>query len=56
MKGVQWLKKTSSEISALYLPGVSNQEILQGALSICHLHKCPLMISEKDLYDCLTDR
>jgi hypothetical protein len=56
MAGLKWLKKTPQTCSpsALCLPGTSHPEILQAAFSICHLHESLLIISEKDLYDCLT--
>ena len=56
MLGLKWLKKTPlfPHLSAICLPGVGDEEVLQGATSICSQHRCMLLISEKDLYDHLT--
>lgn len=56
MAGLQWLRKASlrSRLSAICLPGVGNEEVIQMAATICHLHQCLLIVSAKDLYDYLT--
>jgi hypothetical protein len=56
MLGLRWLKKTAVEphLSAICLPGVGDEEIIQGATSVCLQRQCMLILSEKDLYDYLT--
>lgn len=56
MLGLRWLKKTPlhPHLSAICLPGVGDEEIIRGAASMCHLHQCMLIVSERDLYDYLT--
>lgn len=56
MIGLRWLKKAPlhPHLSAICLPGVGDKEIIQATTSICHLHQCMLIVSEKDLYDYLT--
>lgn len=56
MIGLRWLKKAPlhPHLSAICLPGVGDQELLQASTSICQLHRCMLIVSEKDLYDYLT--
>ncbi len=56
MTGLKWLKKTPlhSELLAICLPGVGDEEIIQATTAICHLHECLLIVSQKDLYDYLT--
>ena len=54
MTGLKWIKKTSPEISAICLPGASDPEILHATLAVCNKLQCPLLMSEKDLYDYLT--
>ncbi len=56
MLGFRWLKKTPIQphLSAICLPGVGDEELIQGATSVCLKHQCSLIISEKDLYDYLT--
>lgn len=56
MLGLKWLKTNSLQprLSAICLPGVGDEEIIQGATSICLQHRCLLIISAKDLYDYLT--
>lgn len=56
MLGLRWLKKAPlhPHLSAICLPGVGDEELIQGATSICLQHRCLLIVSEKDLYDYLT--
>lgn len=56
MMGLNWLKKTPlpSHVSAICLPGTSDQEIIQKTTAVCHKHQSMLIVSEKDLYDYLT--
>ncbi|MGH2611782.1 MAG: hypothetical protein ACRDFB_01880 [Rhabdochlamydiaceae bacterium] len=56
MLGLRWLKKTPlhPHLSAICLPGVGDEEIIQGATSICLQHQCLLIVSQRDLYDYLT--
>ncbi len=58
MKGLAYLEKTQSisDLTAICLPGVGNNEILEATTPICAAHHSFLIISEKDLYDYLTDR
>ena len=56
MLGLRWLKKTAirPRLSAICLPGIGDEEIVQRATAECLHHQCLMMISEKDLYDYLT--
>jgi hypothetical protein len=56
MLGLKWLKKTPVRppLSAICLPGMGDEEIIQTATSICLHHQCLILISAKDLYDYLT--
>ena len=56
MLGFKWLKKAPlrPHLSAICLPGVGDEDLIHGATSICLLHQCLLIVSEKDLYDYLT--
>ena len=49
-------KKISPKIDALCLPGVGNKELLDAADPLCKTHKSFLVITEKDLYDYLTEK
>lgn len=42
------------EISAIGLPGVGDEKIINLSTSICETYKCILVTTEKDLYDYLT--
>lgn len=55
--GLQFLenKELFPPISALCLPGVGSNEILAGTTPLCQLHKSILIITERDLYDYLTN-
>lgn len=56
MIGLNWLRKAPlhPHLSAICLPGVGDEEIIQATTSICLLHRCVLIVSERDLYDYLT--
>lgn len=56
MLGLKWLKNTPvrPHLAAICLPGVGDEEIIQGATSVCLKQRCALIVSEKDLYDYLT--
>jgi len=56
MLGLKWLKKTPlrPHLSAICLPGVGDEDVIEGATSVCLLHQCLLIVSQKDLYDYLT--
>ncbi len=56
MQGLRYLrqKKLKKRLSALCLPGVGDQEIIQAAIPICHMYESVLLVTEKDLYDYLT--
>lgn len=56
MLGLKWLKKTPlyPHLSAICLPGVGDEDLIQSATSICLQQRCLLILSEKDLYDYLT--
>ncbi|MBM3197829.1 MAG: hypothetical protein FJZ58_01055 [Chlamydiae bacterium] len=57
LKGLYLLQKSSSIPSglALCLPGVGDEEILDEATKICSLRKSFLVLTEKDLYDYLSN-
>lgn len=56
LKGLTELKKKElkSPLSALALPGVGNQEIINEAVAICKKEGSLLIMNQKDLYDYLT--
>jgi len=54
--GFKWLKTAPLSIMAVALPGVADPRLMQSALSLCHPHHCPLLVSEKELYDYFTVR
>lgn len=56
LAGLKLLEKDtlSSSLAAIALPGVGTSEILNAASSLCALHKSLLIITEKDLYDFMT--
>lgn len=57
-QGFRFLKKNhlKTRISAICMPGVGNHDIIKGAASICHLYRMILIMSDKDLYDYLTEK
>jgi len=42
-------------VKAIFLPGVGNQGIIEATLDVCNLYKSLLVVTEKDLYDYLTN-
>jgi len=42
-------------VSAVCMPGVGDNEIIDAASPACQMHKSALIITEKDLYDFLTN-
>lgn len=56
MLGLKWLKKTPlhPHLTAICLPGVGDEDVIQDATSVCLQHQSILIISQKDLYDYLT--
>lgn len=57
MKGIKLLEKKEpfENLTAICMPGVGDTNILHATESICSLYKSLLIVSEKDLYDFLTD-
>ncbi|NDD58945.1 MAG: hypothetical protein EBZ47_06835 [Chlamydiae bacterium] len=55
-KGLKFLKEKNDvlPVSAIYLPGIGDLEIIQETSSLCMKNKSLLVITEKDLYDYLT--
>ena len=55
-KGLRLLqiKESIPLLSAIYIPGIGDNEFIQEASDICQIHKSLLVITEKDLYDYLT--
>ena len=56
LKGFNLLKKkgTVESLCAICLPGVGTSEIIDAITPLCLARKVPLILSEKDLYDYLT--
>ncbi len=56
MLGLKWLKRSPlhPHLTAICMPGVGDEDVIQGATSVCLQHHCLLIVSEKDLYDYLT--
>lgn len=54
--GMKLLKNQDIDYTfdAIYMPGVGNKEIIDAAIPICRDYKSLLVITEKDLYDYLT--
>lgn len=53
LKGIKKLEK-EPYVSAIYMPGVGDQAIIDATTPICEKHKISLIMNEKDLYDYLT--
>ena len=47
-------KENMGTIDALCLPGVGDDQIIEKAEPLCHLHKSVIILTEKDFYDFLT--
>ena len=56
MQGLKHLQNQTSKLQAIVIPGVGDTEIIEAALSTCSLYKSLLILTEKDLYDYLTNR
>jgi hypothetical protein len=56
IQGLRILKQKTlqTSLTAIGMPGVGDEEIIQAAISICHIYQSILLVSEKDLYDYLT--
>jgi hypothetical protein len=56
-KGLTLIRNKYPEcpVKAIFLPGVGNQEIIEATLDVCNLYKSLLVVTEKDLYDYLTN-
>lgn len=56
IQGLKFLNQRSLQtpLTAIGMPGVGDQEIIQAAITICHLYQSVLLVSQKDLYDYLT--
>lgn len=55
LKGLKQLKqKPLKSLTAIGMPGVGDQELIQAAIPLCHLYQSVLLLSERDLYDYLT--
>jgi len=55
-KGLRLLqiKEAIPLLSAIYIPGIGDSELIQEVSDVCHIHKSLLVITQKDLYDYLT--
>jgi hypothetical protein len=55
-KGLRLLKVKESIpiLSAIFIPGIGDHEIIEEVSDVCQVHKSLLVISQKDLYDYLT--
>jgi hypothetical protein len=55
--GLTQLKKKESfpDVTAICMPGVGDMEIIKATDPICCMHKSFLIVSQKDLYDFLTN-
>lgn len=56
MQGLKLLENRHlvSELHAVCLPGVGDNEIIEATSPICQLHNSLLILSQQDLYDYLT--
>ena len=52
-KGFKFLQE--EKVDAICIPGVGDDEIIKTAKKICDIQKSVLIITEKDLYDYLTN-
>lgn len=57
-QGIRLLKQQpfQTTLSAICMPGMSDEEIVHEILPICYMYQSLLVVSEKDLYDYLTSR
>jgi len=49
-------KPAASDLSAIGIPGVGDAAIIDTAADVCKLYRSVLLLSEKDLYDYLTEQ
>lgn len=58
LKGLNLLEQPEfkGNLSAICLPGVGNSEIIEATTPVCQLHGSFLIVTQRDLYDYLTDR
>ena len=56
LMGFQFLQQTSliPKLSALFLPGVGDKQIIDAVEPVCTLHDSLLLMNESDLYDYIT--
>lgn len=56
MRGLRFLEKCDwiGQISAIFLPGVGDVEIIRPITPICILYQCIFITTEADLFDYLT--
>jgi len=57
VKGIRLLENQGSKLklAAVCIPGVGDKEIIESLTPFCKRHKSILILSEKDLYDYLTE-
>jgi len=57
MLGLRFLEKNQfiDDLTAICLPGVGNNTIINATESVCNLYKSFLITTESDFYDMLTD-
>ncbi len=55
IKGLNLMRseKFGSKLQAVLIPGVGDEEIVDAAMGLCHIHKSLLVLTEKDLWDYL---
>jgi hypothetical protein len=55
-KGLKLLhvKESIPILSAIYLPGIGDHEVIHEVSTVCQIHKSLMVLTEKDLYDFLT--
>ncbi len=55
-KGLRLLqvKEAIPLLSAIYIPGIGDVELIQEVSDVCQIHSSLLVITQKDLYDYLT--
>lgn len=41
-------------LSAIYIPGIGDLDLIEEVAQVCHIHNSLLVITDKDLYDYLT--
>ena len=58
LSGIHFLEseKLFPDLSAIGIPGVGDEQILEAVTPLCIAHKSIIILSESDLYDYLTTR